>query len=130
MYKTLLTALALVLATPALAAIEYLGTETRWGWEQPAWPGDAQPDGWKVYVSRNGGDFLEEQTVTTKETVVTGTANDTIQLKVSATLGPYETELSEPGELVTLRVIERPGSVAIKCDQPLVEISPGWWTCP
>jgi hypothetical protein len=125
--RALLIALLLCVASPALADIEYLGTTTRWGWTQPS----GSPDGWKVYVSRNGGPFIEEEKVSSPEATVSGQPDETIQLKVSATLGPYETALSAAGELVTLRVIDAPTGVLIRCPEgeSMVDLGNGWWTC-
>jgi hypothetical protein len=124
--RPVLIALFLV-ATPALADIEYLGTTTQWGWVQPG----VGADGWKVYVSRNGGPFIEEEKVSSPEATVSGNVGDTIQVKVSATLGPFETDLSEPGELVTLREIATPVDVLIRCaeGEGMVDLGGGWWTC-
>lgn len=127
-----LCGLAVFLAVPALADIDFLGTSVMFGWEQPGAGECCTPDGWNVYVSRNGGPFTEELQVTTPEATIIGVADETIQVQVSATLGDLESEWSEASELVALRTLGPPGQIMIRCPggEPLVEIAPGWWSCP
>jgi len=121
----------LLLAVPVLAAIDYLGTEATWEWDQPA--GDPQPDSWVVEVSRDGSDWSDElHVVTDQQITLTGERNQVISLRVAARLGEYRTDWSQESDPVTFRVLDPPGSIALKCSTPLVELpsQPGWWYCP
>ena len=119
--------LILILAVAPMAlALDYLGTSVQMGWTQPE---GSMPDGWRVYVSRDGGEPVQEQDVEETLATLTGTSDQTITVRVSAYLGEFETELSEASDPVTFRVLSKPSGVAIFCEGSLVEITPGWWTC-
>ena len=119
--------LILILAVAPMAlALDYLGTSVQMGWTQPE---GSTPDGWRVYVSRNGADAVQEQEVSEVLATLAGVADETITVSVSAYLADHETELSEASDPVTFRVLSKPSGVAIFCEGSLVEITPGWWTC-
>jgi len=123
--RALIVLLSVLICSAAFADRDYVGLGPQWSWEQPG----STPEAWNVYVSRNGGDFELEQTVTERPVTITGDPDETLQLKVSAVVGEMETELSDASELVTLKMVPTPMGVAIYCEGELVEITPGWWTC-
>jgi hypothetical protein len=122
----LLLALILI-ATPALADKECVGDTTLWGWTQTG----SMPTGWNVYVSRNGGPFVLEQSVTEMEASVSGVADETIAVQVSATIAGFESPMSIASETITLRTLDAPTEVLIKCGTGLTmtDLGNGWWSC-
>lgn len=117
---------ALVLALPAFA-VDYLGTEAQFTWDQP---GTVVPDSWIVLVKRGEGDWVEEATVTEKLATVIGQGDEVIQVAVKAVKGTAVSEMSVPSEPVTFRVLSKPEGVVIFCWTDLQEVVPGWFVCP
>ena len=123
--------LCLLVAIPAFAAIDWLGTEPQFTWpqeDQADWPGIE----WEVWVERNGGEWQLEQTVTETLATVIGQPGDVIRVGVRAKVGAKTSEQSVPSEAVTLRLLATPGAVSIYCPAGMVEVLPGsgMWTCP
>jgi len=117
-------ALALLIALPALA-VNLLGTEATFGWEQT---GEVEPEGWVIWVSRNGGDIVNEGTVTEKMVTVNGAPNETLEVTVQAFVGDTYSEMSVPSDPVTFRVLSAPEGPALHCPGGVREISPGWFS--
>lgn len=125
--KHLLIALfALTLALPAFA-LDYLGTQAQFTWDQP---GTVTPDSWKVWVKRGDGDWIEEQTVTENLVTIVGQPDETIQVGVQAVKGTAVSQSSLPSEPVTFRLLSKPEGVVIFCWTDLQEVVPGWFVCP
>ena len=122
--KYLIAIISLLLALPALA-INLLDTEATFGWEQA---GEVQPEGWVIWVSRNGGDVVNEGTVTEKMVTVNGAPDETLEVTVQAFVGDVFSEMSVPSDPITFRVLSAPGGPALHCPGGIKEISPGWWS--
>ena len=118
---------ALLIAMPALA-VNLLGTEATFGWTQPA---GIQPDRWIVWVSRNGGDVVSEQTVTEMQATVVGVVGETITVTVQAALGDEYSAMSVVSNPVTFQLLQAPTGVQIRCPegQAFTEVGGGWWSC-
>ena len=117
------TLVLLLIAAPALA-VNLLGTEATFGWTQG---GEVEPEGWVVWVTRNGGDPVNEATVTEKLVTVTGDPNEVLTVTVQAFVGDTFSEMSEASDPVTFRVLSAPGGPALHCPGGLKEIAPGWF---
>jgi len=126
--KYLLCLLLLVLFPLSALAIDYLGTEATFGWTQPD---GSQPEGYVVWVSRNGAEATDEQTVIAKEATISGSAGDTIIVSVQAFLGELVSEMSVASDPVTFRVLEAPQAVQVRCQEgkTFQEVGGGWWSC-
>jgi hypothetical protein len=122
--KYLIPILFLLIALPALA-INLLRTDATFHWTQE---GEVQPEGWVVWVSRNGGDIANEQTVTEKMATIAGDPDETIEVTVQAFVGDTYSEMSVPSDPITFRVLSAPGGPALHCPGGLKEIAPGWWS--
>ena len=122
--KWALVILALLVALPALA-VNLLGTDATFGWTQDD---EIQPEGWEVFVSRDGGEFVHEQVVTEKMVTLSGAPNETISITVKAFIGNAHSESSEPSDPITFRVLSAPGGPALHCPGGVREIAPGWFS--
>ena len=126
--RCLIIALILALA-PAAWAVNLLGTEATFGWNQP---GELQVEGWEVLVSRDGAVADGWQVVTEPVFTVSGVPDETIQITVRAFIGDVRSELSEPSDPITFRVLETPGAVQVKCPEGQTFTPTGvddWWSC-
>jgi hypothetical protein len=91
----------------------------------------SEPDGFEVYLSRDGGEFGLDQTVAEQFCTVSGNVDETITVQVRAFLGEEFGPFSEVSEEVTFRVLPAPTGLQIRCPegQTFVELGGGWWSC-
>jgi hypothetical protein len=125
--RYLILVCALLIALPALA-VDYLGTDVTFGWTQGA---GSTPEGYTVWVARNGAAPSNEQTVTAPQATISGAVDETIIVSVQAFIGALTSGMSESSDPVTFRVLQAPTGVQIKCPdgQAFQEIGGGWWSC-
>jgi hypothetical protein len=109
-------------------AIDILGTDVTFGWTQGTGPA---PEGYVVWVDRNGVGPANEQTVTEAQATVSGSAGETIVVTVQAYIGDVFSGMSPPSDPVTFQVLGPPAQLQIKCPpgQTFSEDGGGWWSC-
>ncbi len=75
-----------------------------------------------MYVSRNGGDFVKENTVQETQAPIEANLGDTLRIEVSGYIGDHEGPRSLTSDPWTFTFIGIPGQVTIF---GVEEISPG-----
>jgi len=104
--RALLIAL-LLFATPALAQDFDATVE----WDYPV--GFSQPDGYRLYVSRDGSAYSLEQEGVQSGVTLTAPSGQVVSVQVSAVLGETESERSVASEPVTFIRLGVPTGVRV-----------------
>jgi len=128
MFKRILGVVAVVMLVAFhAAALDFEGTEFGMEWA----PSTGTVDGYKVFVSRNGGEFVEETTVVPPNVILSGEVGEVIIVKVKAYNNAYESGFSPASDSIRL-VTNAPGAIQLFCPDPadeLVEVAPGRFSC-
>ena len=85
-----LSLLLLLLALPAWGQ-DFTAT-VQWDYDLTQY---SEPDGFNLYVSRDGGDYALEQQAVQSGATITASSGQVVQVQVSAVLGEQEGERSE-----------------------------------
>jgi hypothetical protein len=125
----ILVALAALGFSAPSVALEIQGTQVSYEWTQGE---GSTPEGWRVYVSRDGNPFTMEQEVSERLATIGGLPDQTVVVRVTAYLGDLESEASEDSESVTFRFLPAPGAIQITCPvegETFTNITGDLWVC-
>jgi len=124
--RSLFIALSLLIAVSATAQENMLvgADSATFEWTQPE---GVSPDGWNVYVSRDGGEYVNEASVTVPSVTVGASgilipSTESFSLKASSVLGTYESPLSVASEAYRFVPLPPPGGMTLL---GFKEVAPG-----